>query len=414
MQSNETSSSRKQNLPIFYGNRPSYAEHQFMETENNWSFGRSYFGFSRRVPSPETISLERDSNPSVKISMEDDVELNSPSSPVSSLCHDSSDDHAKSDSHADHVVEEEEELNEEDEEEDDDDDDDDDDEIMSSYVIEIGSDHREGTCDAIGIDEAIAWAKEKFQTHSSEKKLNTREEDNKESPKIDAGGRPNVRDFQEQQMQNEKGIVQSPEMEMRLQDKNIRLWSAGKETDIRLLLSTLHYILWPDSGWSAIPQTSIIESTKVKKAYQKARLCLHPDKLQQRGATLAQKYVAAKAFPILQMIKSPTSRFEWWSNLLNGDIDIEESVRYGHGLTSLRPANCKDLGSSSLQSYRYDQCAPSVTTGMEVLTWSEARRNSPLISGSEEDYNDKKNAWSRRPPLTVERRWIQSGKSTFY
>lgn len=302
MRTNETSS-RKQSIPTFYGNRPSYAEHQFMETENNWNFGRSHFGFSRRVSSPETISLEPDSYPSIKISVEDDVELNSPSSLASSLCHGSTDDHAKSESHEDHVVEEEEELDQEEE---------DDDEVMSSYVIEIGSDHREGACDAVGIDEAIAWAKEKFQTHSSEKNLNTKEADTKESPKMDAA-RPNVRDFPEQHMKNQHGVVQSPEMEMRLQDENIRLWSAGKETDIRLLLSTLHYILWPNSGWSAIPLTSLIESSQVKKAYQKARLCLHPDKLQQRGATLPQKYVSDKAFPILQ---------DAWASFISQDVSF--------------------------------------------------------------------------------------------
>ncbi|KAI9396476.1 hypothetical protein POPTR_004G133100v4 [Populus trichocarpa] len=58
-------------------------------------------------------------------------------------------------------------------------------------------------------------------------------------------------------------------------------------------------ILWPDSGWYAIPLTSLVESSQVKKVHQKARLCLHPDKLQQRGATLPQKYVAEKTFSIL-------------------------------------------------------------------------------------------------------------------
>lgn len=120
------------------------------------------------------------------------------------------------------------------------------------------------------------------------------------------------------------------QMEMELLDENIRMWSAGKETNIRLLLSTLHHvrllfefyiflntvvlehcklthininsqILWPTSGWYAIPLTSLIESSRVKKAYQKARLCLHPDKLQQRGATVKQKYIADKAFSILQV-----------------------------------------------------------------------------------------------------------------
>jgi hypothetical protein len=32
------------------------------------------------------------------------------------------------------------------------------------------------------------------------------------------------------------------QMEMELLDEDIRLWSAGKETNIRLLLSTLHHV----------------------------------------------------------------------------------------------------------------------------------------------------------------------------
>lgn len=39
----------------------------------------------------------------------------------------------------------------------------------------------------------------------------------------------------------------------------------------------------------------------MKKAYQKALLCLHPDKLQQRRAAMHQKYIAEKVFDILQV-----------------------------------------------------------------------------------------------------------------
>jgi hypothetical protein len=46
---------------------------------------------------------------------------------------------------------------------------------------------------------------------------------------------------------------------------------------------------------------NIIEGAGVKKAYQKALLCLHPDKLQQRGAAMHQKYIAEKVFDILQV-----------------------------------------------------------------------------------------------------------------
>lgn len=64
---------------------------------------------------------------------------------------------------------------------------------------------------------------------------------------------------------------------------------------------SLIQILWPNSGWYAIPITNLVENSQVKRAYQKARLCLHPDKLQQRGATMKQKCVAEKAFSVLQV-----------------------------------------------------------------------------------------------------------------
>jgi hypothetical protein len=68
------------------------------------------------------------------------------------------------------------------------------------------------------------------------------------------------------------------------------------------LLSTLQYVLWPESGWKPVPLVDIIEGAAVKKAYQKALLCLHPDKLQQRGAAMHQKYIAEKVFDILQVL----------------------------------------------------------------------------------------------------------------
>ncbi|KAL0300573.1 UNVERIFIED_CONTAM: J domain-containing protein required for chloroplast accumulation response 1 [Sesamum radiatum] len=89
---------------------------------------------------------------------------------------------------------------------------------------------------------------------------------------------------------------------MQLLDEKIRLWSTGKEADIRLLLSSLHHILWPNSGWLTIPLMNIIDSSQVKLAYQKAQLCLHPDKLQERGATLPEKYIAEKVFSALQVL----------------------------------------------------------------------------------------------------------------
>ncbi|KAG2663902.1 hypothetical protein I3843_16G056000 [Carya illinoinensis] len=83
-------------------------------------------------------------------------------------------------------------------------------------------------------------------------------------------------------------------------DAKIRHWSNGKTGNIRSLLSTLQYVLWPESGWKPVALVDIIEGTSVKRAYQKALLCLHPDKLQQKGAALDKKYIAEKVFDILQ------------------------------------------------------------------------------------------------------------------
>ncbi|PKA59919.1 J domain-containing protein required for chloroplast accumulation response 1 [Apostasia shenzhenica] len=83
-------------------------------------------------------------------------------------------------------------------------------------------------------------------------------------------------------------------------DSKIRDWSKGKDGNIRSLLSTLQFILWPECGWKQVPLVDIIEGSSVRKAYQRAMLCLHPDKLQQKGASSNQKYIAEKVFDILQ------------------------------------------------------------------------------------------------------------------
>ncbi|KAK4390703.1 Auxilin-like protein 1 [Sesamum angolense] len=83
-------------------------------------------------------------------------------------------------------------------------------------------------------------------------------------------------------------------------DADIKRWATGKERNLRALLSTLQYILGPDSGWQPISLTEIITTAAVKKAYRKATLYVHPDKVQQRGATIQQKYICEKVFDLLK------------------------------------------------------------------------------------------------------------------
>ncbi|KAL1208013.1 Auxilin-related protein 2 [Cardamine amara subsp. amara] len=83
-------------------------------------------------------------------------------------------------------------------------------------------------------------------------------------------------------------------------DSEIRRWAAGKEGNMRALLSSLQIVLWPGCGWVAVSLTDLITSSAVKKVYRKATLYVHPDKVQQKGATLEQKYIAEKVFDILK------------------------------------------------------------------------------------------------------------------
>ncbi|CAL5411703.1 unnamed protein product [Camellia sinensis] len=294
----------QQEMPYFVPcSRSSHFDDQFPQSEHIDNFRSSHFGFSRLVSSPEISSIEPNSYRNVKVSM-DDLELNSPSSVVSSLCQ----DHEVKTSKVQYKGWGEQEMEQEE------------DEVMSSYVIEINADHREGTEEeALGVDEAIAWAKEKFYTHHSDQIWSKCEKDQSADAEGFSDGQMDRQGATQSLLEEEpnkwapEGRELEKDMEMEVLDEGIRLWSASKEANIRLLLSTLHQILWPDSGWYEIHITNLVESSQVKKAYQKARLCLHPDKLQQRGATFMQKYVAEKAFSILQ-------KMEAWAAYISQDF----------------------------------------------------------------------------------------------
>ncbi|EOX93652.1 hypothetical protein QQP08_000761 [Theobroma cacao] len=104
----------------------------------------------------------------------------------------------------------------------------------------------------------------------------------------------NQRDLQVQREQAERHRIAET------LDVEIKRWAAGKEGNLRALLSTLQYVLWPECGWQPVSLTDLITGAAVKKAYRKATLCIHPDKVQQKGANLQQKYIAEKVFDLLK------------------------------------------------------------------------------------------------------------------
>ncbi|XP_072974984.1 auxilin-related protein 2-like [Typha angustifolia] len=104
----------------------------------------------------------------------------------------------------------------------------------------------------------------------------------------------NERDMQTQRDQAERHRIAET------LDFEIKRWAAGKEGNLRALLSTLQYVLWPECGWQPVSLTDLITAAAVKKVYRKATLCIHPDKVQQKGANLQQKYIAEKVFDLLK------------------------------------------------------------------------------------------------------------------
>ncbi|KAH6780327.1 hypothetical protein C2S52_011564 [Perilla frutescens var. hirtella] len=104
----------------------------------------------------------------------------------------------------------------------------------------------------------------------------------------------NQRDLESQFEQEEKRRVAE------VLENDIKRWAAGKEGNIRALLSSMQQILWPECGWHPVSLTDMITSNSVKKVYKKATLYVHPDKVQQKGATLQQKYIAEKVFDLLK------------------------------------------------------------------------------------------------------------------
>ncbi|KAL7117911.1 hypothetical protein ACP275_03G102000 [Erythranthe tilingii] len=114
----------------------------------------------------------------------------------------------------------------------------------------------------------------------------------------------NQRDLQSQQEQEEKHRLAET------LDSAIKSWAAGKEGNLRALLSSLQQVLWPECNWRPVSPTDLITSDSVKKVYKKATLYVHPDKVQQKGANLQQKYIAEKVFDLLKEAWNKFSREE--------------------------------------------------------------------------------------------------------
>lgn len=56
-------------------------------------------------------------------------------------------------------------------------------------------------------------------------------------------------------------------------------WTEGKTHNIRALLCSLNTVLWEEAKWNKLDMHHIVTPTDVKKAYRKACIAVHPDKV---------------------------------------------------------------------------------------------------------------------------------------
>lgn len=94
------------------------------------------------------------------------------------------------------------------------------------------------------------------------------------------------------------------------------------------LICIMIQVLWPECGWQPISLTDLIAAAAVKKVYRKATLCIHPDKVQQKGANLQQKYVAEKVFDLLKVFSGPRSIILLSNYVLCGVLNPFEFITF--------------------------------------------------------------------------------------
>eukprot|EP01116_Phalansterium_solitarium_P021380 TRINITY_DN6621_c0_g2_i1.p1 TRINITY_DN6621_c0_g2~~TRINITY_DN6621_c0_g2_i1.p1 ORF type:complete len:492 (+),score=161.27 TRINITY_DN6621_c0_g2_i1:122-1597(+) len=85
--------------------------------------------------------------------------------------------------------------------------------------------------------------------------------------------------------------------------QTVEAWSAGKSGNLRALLASLHTVLWEDCGWKEHSLSDLIQPNKVKLAYRKALMVLHPDKMTDQP--LERRLLAERVFSVLHDTYEP-------------------------------------------------------------------------------------------------------------
>jgi hypothetical protein len=68
----------------------------------------------------------------------------------------------------------------------------------------------------------------------------------------------------------------------------------GKKNNIRALLCSLHTVVWEGAKWNKCDMHQLVSAADVKKAYRKACLAVHPDKVSWYWQHYAHKFLSLK------------------------------------------------------------------------------------------------------------------------
>ncbi|XP_028087748.1 auxilin-related protein 1 isoform X2 [Camellia sinensis] len=115
------------------------------------------------------------------------------------------------------------------------------------------------------------------------------------------GAAPSCGEFQEIEGESEERRKARLNHHMRTQQRMAKALAEKNQRDLQTQLEQEErHVLWPECRWQPVSLIDLITSVSVKKVYYKATLYVHPDKVQQKGADIQQKYIAEKVFDVLK------------------------------------------------------------------------------------------------------------------
>ena len=110
-------------------------------------------------------------------------------------------------------------------------------------------------------------------------------------------------EVREREMKKKQGEEEEDLARKQLEPK-IKEWAEehGKKKQLRALLASLHTILWPGANWKQISIGDVLDDGKVKRAFHKATLVVHPDKTHHLPPD--QRFLSKRIFDALCQAKT--------------------------------------------------------------------------------------------------------------